>query len=138
MLSLEKYLGRLLDLYKCIPTLSPNHEWVPDESAALPGAHKQAVPSTSHKTEKRQEHKIIVPATEHHPAQVASYVSDFNIGLIETTRFSAMVSPAVKASWLDRITNLLVAVKQARQRANRVDTKTFLVARAIQDYIHGA
>ena len=137
LLALEKHLTRLLDLYKTIPTLNPSIDWVADDSHELEGVFRQEHPTQQYKTEKTLNHRVIYEATEHHPAQVHAYNVDSNVGMIETVRYSSMITPAQKSEWLGRISDLLIAVKEARQRANSTKVEPVAYAEIIRNFVHG-
>jgi hypothetical protein len=137
LLALEKRVGQIKNLYAAIPTLDPSVNWVLDEAAALPGTFRTAYPQEAQKTEKTLEHKVLYDATKEHPAQVAEYSVDRNVGKITLNRQSGLVSPATKAEWLRRISDLATAVKEARQRANMAEVQRLDVGGDIQTFIHG-
>ena len=136
LLALEKRLAQLRNLYSSIPTLDPTFAWEPDPNAALEGIYRTKYPTESQKTEKVHDYKVMVQATDKHPAQVAEYTIDKNVAKVSVDRQSGMVSPAQKARWLKRINDLATAVKEARQRANMADVKPLDVAANIREYIH--
>jgi hypothetical protein len=136
LLALEKRINQIKNLYAAIPTLDPAYAWEEDESAGLLGQMKTKHPQEGQKTEKVHDFKILVPATDKHPAQVTEYNIDKNVAKITTERTSGMVSPATKARWLKNIADLGTAVKEARQRANMADVIPLVVAGDIRDFIH--
>jgi hypothetical protein len=137
LLALEKRIGALRDLYSAIPTLDPGQAWDVDATAALPGVMRTKYAQESHKTEKVSDVLVLYAHTEKHPAQVKEITLDKNVAKVRIDRTSGMVSPAVKARYLSRISKLHTAVKEARQRANMADIKKLEVAASIRDFIHG-
>lgn len=79
---------------------------------------------------------VLYEATDKHPAQVKEITLDKNVAKVTTERQSGMVSPATKALWLRRISDLATAVKEARQRANMAEIEQLKVADSIHDFIH--
>jgi len=126
LLGLEKKLTSLLAVYNGIPTLDAATAWEIDPAYAKPFVYR-----TKHVTERQQsvtikDFKEISPATDHHKAQVAQVESTSIIGKYTITEFSGAVSSFEKADKLAKLTNLIRAVKQARQRANNVEVNTTL------------
>jgi hypothetical protein len=136
LLALEKRLNEIKSLYSSIPTLDPALAWEQDVTAALEGQMKTKHPQEGQKTEKVHEFKVLVPATDKHPAQVTEFTLDKNVAKITVERISGMVSPAEKARWLRNIADLATAVKEARQRANMADVLKLDVAKDIREFIH--
>lgn len=136
LLALEKKIGQLKGLYQAIPTLDPTFAWEPDLSAALPGVMKTKFPQEGQKTEKVPSFQVMYEATDKHPAQIREYTIDKNVAKVKHHRSSGMVSPATKALWLSRISELHTAVKQARQRANLADIIDLKVSDSIMNFIH--
>lgn len=136
LLMLEARLVTLRETYKAIPTHAPGIEWVADREQSDAGdIFKSKNPRVEFITEKKVLHEIIVPATEHHPAQVASHSRDERVGKSETVQFSSTVTPADKADMLARIDALMLASKRARQRANTVEAPKARIGAALLDYI---
>jgi hypothetical protein len=59
------------------------------------------------------------------------------VGKVVDTNWSSMISPADKSRLLARTQELLAAVKQARQRANSVETSQVAIAKNLTDFIVG-
>lgn len=136
LLALEKRLNVLRQLYTTIPTLNPALPWEPDTNAAHVGVMRTKYPQESLKTEKVMKVLTLAPATDKHPAQVEKYSMDENVAKVSTEYTSGLVSPATKAAWLKRITQLSTAVKEARQRANMADVIPLELAEDIRAFIH--
>jgi len=137
LLGMETKLNNLRKLYEVIPTLAPGITWDVDEQER-PGTFKARNDVVSFKTEKDMEFKEASPATKEHPAQIAKLERTRNVGTFTTTRWSGMLTPLDKAQRLDRLDQLLNAVKQARQRANSVKVENAKVGKELLDFInHG-
>ena len=134
LLSLESYLEKLQDVYLTIPTLNPSRTWKEDLDAG-----KNIMVSNETKTfrtEKTTKAVVMYPATKEHPAQVEKQTTDNVIGTIITKSYSGLLSPAEKSALLDKITDLILAVKEARQRANTTEVKNVNLAGELVKYIH--
>lgn len=136
LLSLEKRLGAIKNLYLAIPTLDPAYAWEPDTAAELAGTMRTVHSQEGQKTEKVTDYRVLYEATDKHPAQIAEFTLDKNVAKVITDRQSGMVSPATKARWVAKISALATAVKEARQRANMADVLPMEVADDIRSYIH--
>lgn len=135
LLRLEHQLKRLRGVYESIPTLEPGLEWEEDtENANTFRVHEKS----KFRTEKVEEHKVIVPATDHHPAQVSEYTKDVRVARIEEVKYSGMISPLAKSMILGRLDELTQAVKKARQRANAIEvSERQNLGKALFSHIHG-
>ena len=133
LLSLEKRLRELRDVYDQIPTLDLSKPWKQHEGN--PGLWVWG-PVEQYRTAKKTVPVIMAPATDKHPAQVKDVVEDVTIGTFRTTIFSGAVHPGTKAQWLGRIDKLITAVKDARMRANDVPVVEGAVGSSIMTYIH--
>lgn len=115
LLFLEKRLTDLLTFVAKLPTLDPAMDWTLNTQTGLyetPKVH-------THRTQRVKEYKVVVPATDKFPAQVASDEKDEVVGYWDTTRLSGAIPVAEQAKMLTRISELLQAVKAAREEANR-------------------
>lgn len=135
LLGLETKLKQIRAIYENIPTLALGIEWVEDPQR---GEHvyKAKHLDEKHKTAKRPKSKVLYDATKEHPAQIEKWTEDEPVGMIETERWSGMLSPAEKSKFIGKVDELLRAVKQARQRANCEEVKLFDIGKAIFNYIH--
>lgn len=118
LLTLETRLGGLRKAFESIPTLmaGPVWEWDADQSM-----YRTATPTVTFRTKKTVRAVQLAPATDKHPAQVEKVPEDVAIASIERQGWSGMWTSRAKSDILARLDALLVAVKVARQRANRVD-----------------
>lgn len=136
LLNMEEELRQLKKVYMAMPTLKPGVEWVPDEIKGR-GIYRSKYPTETSKTEKTIQHKVIVEATEHFPAQCEKWTEDRPIGKFITENWSGMVSDSDKAMRVARVDTMLNAFKQARQRANCTQTDPMQIGRDILAYING-
>lgn len=120
LLGLETKLRSIRNVIRAIPTLPPGTKWEKDPNR---GAHiyAQSHPEERFRTKKTIAHKVLVPATEKHPAQIEKWTEDQNIGKYITEKWCGLLSPGEKADLERRLDQLERAVKKARQRANSVE-----------------
>jgi len=135
LLGLETKLGEIRKLYDNIHTLAPGHDWQLDAEAGK-GVFKAEMPVTF-KTEKDVEFRIVVEADEHHPAQIRELGRTNNVGKYDTIRWCGLLTPLEKAQRISRIDKLLLAVKQARQRANNTELVAGQIGKDLLNYING-
>lgn len=134
LLGLETKLKQLRVMIRDTPTLAPGIKWDPDENRGK-GIYVAAHPEEKFRTKRVVEHKIIVPATPEHPAQVERWTADKNVGRYITEKWCGMLSPAEKSEILGRLDEVERAVKKARQRANSTEVVNLKVGKAITDYV---
>jgi hypothetical protein len=119
LLSLEKRVNEIQHLVAKIPTLDYAKGFRVDETRGRDVFAAREV--IKPRTQKQQRPLILAPATDKHAAQVQLISEDVEIGKVSTTEWSGLITPAVKASMLERVEKLARAVKQARCRANEVE-----------------
>ena len=111
---LEKWVGHLRDFVRALPTTDSANEWTFNKDRGVwETPEKRRV-----KTRKEQIPVVLYEATADHPAQVELVGKDIVEGFWVERLFSAALSPARKRDVLDRVDQLAVAIKQARERAN--------------------
>ena len=135
LLSLEKKLNSLRELYLQIPTLVPGIKWVED-TQNRPGVFRAEHDNIQLKTRKDPEYRTVYEATEHHPAQVEKVDRVLDVGRYITTTYSGRMTPLEKATRISKIDNLMSAVKRARMRANNIDIYDVEIGEAIFNYIN--
>ena len=134
LLSMEKRLSAMVQMYRNIPTLAPGIDW--EEDPDLGQGVYRAETGTQIRTEKVIEPVVLYEATKEHPAQVKEVSADRPVARIDNKSYSSMISPARKAVILTRLEKLMSAVKQARQRSNTTEIDDRKVGKAIFDYLH--
>jgi hypothetical protein len=132
LLALEGRLKQVRDVYNAIPTLDPSEQWAWDDKTRT----YEAEPAKSFRTKKVMKNHVKAPATDKHPAQVEVYTEDVQVGFWTTKKWSGALTPSEKADLLERVDNLIQAVKRARQRANDSEASKINVADALFQYIH--
>jgi len=115
LLFLEKQLTDLHTFVSKVPTLDPSVDWKLNDQTGLWETDKVQ----THRTQRVKEYKVVVQATDKFPAQVASDEKDQVVGYWDTTRLSGAVPVTYQRKMLARISELLQAVKAAREEANR-------------------
>ena len=134
LLSMETSLKAFRDIVEKAPTLDASIRWEPETTMS----HVfRSPPEVKVRTKKIEEYRVIVQATKEHPAQTAKVVEDRPIGEWTTIKFSGAISAVTKARWLSRLDAHLMAVKQARQRANMAEIVPSKVAQALFASIFG-
>ena len=133
LLNLESKLAEIRKVYAAIPTNDPSESWEWNEQTEW----YQAEPRTTYKTKKTPHAFVAYEATPEHPAQVEVFTEDSRVGTWTTTIRSGSLAPSDKREKLERLDNLLRAVKSARQRANTAPISAVYVAKTMFDYING-
>lgn len=134
LLGMEEELRQLRKVYDAIPTLAPGVEWEKDATQG-DDVYKTKHNVEKNKTEKTVQHKVLVPPTKEHPAQVTEWTEDKPIGKYISTSWSGMVTPFEKSTMLSKLDKMLRAFKKARQRANTQETKSIHVGKEIFAFI---
>lgn len=135
LLGLETRLKLWQEIVIAIPTLEPSIPWVEDKAAGE-GIFRSS-DDIKKKTEKKLEYITVAQATDKHPAQVKDWTVDVAVANIHQVNQSSKWPPAKKARVLQRLDDLIVAVKKARQRANQVALEDLHIGNALRDYILG-
>jgi hypothetical protein len=134
LLALEEWLGKVRALYKDIPTLDPTKHWDLDASA---GANRYKTPEEiKFRSIKKNVPITLAPATDKHPAQVQLAQDEFQVGQYKTTYASGRISPSQKSDLLQRIDDLILAVKQAKAKANTAEVNQIKVGESIFDFVN--
>lgn len=131
LLQLEKRIEEIRAFVATIPTLDPTKGFRPDQ--ASDGLYV-ARDVEKERTQKVEEHIVVVQPTKEHPAQTAKVVKDVVTGTIREQEWSGLITPKTKAEMLGRIEILTRAVKTARQRANDVVASDRKIGNAVLSY----
>jgi hypothetical protein len=134
LIALEKFLVRIRDVYKEIPTVDPARTWNKDVTSKRD--LYIAPVETKFRSVKKQVVLVKSPATDKFPAQVELVQSDVQVGRYETTYITGRLQPIEKSNLLTKIDNLIMAVKKARQTANNVDAVDVKLGAKIFNYIN--
>ena len=137
LLGLETKLTELRAVYEAIPTLAPGPTWEIDRDKRKEGGvYRSMSPDVTFRTRKTVKPIVMAPATEHHPAQVQAISEDVPIAKITKQHWSGMITSGQKSDLLERLDQLLRAVKRARQRANATDVVKGSIGKELFDFIH--
>jgi len=131
LMFLEKQLQDVEKFVETLPVLDPSVKWEFDENQG----HYKSEPSTSVKTKKVPQHKVLYEATKEHPAQIEKWSEDVPVGTWTAVKFSGAMSITDKKKVLERIRKLQNAVKFAREEANSTEVENIEVAEGIFKYL---
>ena len=134
-ISLERSLNCIRNLYKSIPTLDPTKTWTKKDSTGR--VLYETASEVKFRTNKKQIPLVLAPATDKFAAQVQIVTTDEQVGQYDTVYRSGRLTPLEKSNLLEKIDNLIIAVKKAREKANQADVVSVEVGGKIFDYIHG-
>ena len=138
LLSLEKKLQQLMPLYTAIPTLDSSKLWAIDPAYTIPNVYRTVNPEERQQTQTIKDFQTVAPATDKHPAQVVQVEKTTQIGKYVITGFTGALTSSEKSAKIERLTQLIRAVKAARQRANEQEIDpTLRIGKALFDYING-
>lgn len=116
LLQIEKILTDYRKFFDNMPVLDSSEDWGYDDEA---GVYKTE-PSYTTRTKKQAKVITLAPATDKHPAQAQLVQEDAVAGRWETIRHSAALPLPEKETIIARIDKLIIAVKEAREKANAV------------------
>lgn len=135
LLQLEKSLRKVQDLAFTIPTLDPAKGFEPDANKGA--GYYKARSVNKIKTKKINSVLTLAPATDKFPAQVQVFAEDVKVADVVQNEWSSLITPAEKADIIDRVEQLIRAVKQARSRANEQeqDTLTSKIGLKLLNYV---
>ena len=131
LLGLESRLGTIRSLITAMPTLDASVNWTWDEQK---GCWVSPASNTT-KTERQITWFTASPATDKHPAQLKESTKDEVVGLFTEVKYSGCVTAVQKAEAILKIDKLIVAIKQARQRANDTDVVDAKIGKTLKDFI---
>ncbi len=133
ILFLEKQLTELLAFVKRIPTLDASEVWHYDANQDCYATD----PVETIRTKKVMQRLIAAEATKEHPAQVHLYQEDVADGRWKTIKFSGAIPASDVNAIAARIEKLQIAVKFAREEANRSEVKLQKTGDPLLHYIFG-
>lgn len=131
LLWLEKRLVDLRTFISKLPVTDVADEWTWDRDQQV--FRSEVVKSL--RTRKVEDHIVVVPPTDKHPAQVAKVVKDVPEGEWSTTKLSGAVAPAQRDKWLAQLSQVADAVKVAREQANMTDVENRQMGNTILNYV---
>lgn len=133
LLALEQHFGRLLGLYRVMPTLDNVRRWTKDSQAENIYVSETEV---KYRTQKIEDVVVAVQPTKEHPAQVVKLTKDVQVGTYKTTYRSGKITSAAKSELLRRIDHMLDAIKQARAHANQAEVVQVKKGKELLDFIN--
>lgn len=133
LLALEKKLREIRGYYDACPTLDLSISWEEDKNR--PGIFVHG-PVETYRTAKTTKGVTLAPATEKFPAQIEKVTEDVTVGTFFTTRSSGALHPGTKSKYLAKIDKLIEAAKDARMRANQVETDKVEIGAKVFAFIH--
>lgn len=134
LLFLEKQLNDLLVLTRKIQTLPSDQEWHWDTGRGL----YVTEPIETRRTKKVPRNHEMAPATKEHPAQVRVYEEDKVVGIRTTIHMSGALPETRRDQLANRIQELLLAVKAAREEANGTDVDDVHIGDKLFRYLFGS
>lgn len=134
LLGLEKRLLKVMDVYANIPTLPPSVKWKIDKTKG-PNIWGRVHPEEVFSTEKVIKAQVLYEATKEHPAQVDKIQETVNVAIKKKEVWTGVFSPAHKKEKQERLNKLLIAVKEARQRANMTEVVKVTIGAELFKYI---
>lgn len=135
LLGLESRLEKIRALMAAMPTVVASVKWEKDVNSGRAGAWVATDAEKTTKTEKTMVPVVLAEATDKHPAQVRESSVDKVVGMFTKINYSGAATSAQKAEVLSRIDDLIAEVKQARMRANSVETVTDRIGSVITNLI---
>jgi hypothetical protein len=130
LLFMEKQVNDLHTFVAHLPVLDPAEDWEP-----LRGDTHQTVPVKTVRTRKVPTPVVMYPHTDKHPAQVERVDVDEPVGDWTLIRYSGAITASRQRELLDRVSKLRLAVREAREEANRAEAGTEEVGQAIFGYL---
>lgn len=136
LLSMEDELKEIRKLIEKIPVLNAAIAWEKDPQKGE-FYWKASHPAVRNKTEQTVQHKVLVPAKDNggHPAQIHTWNENVPVGRYTSLPWSGMIPENEKRKMLAKVSALLNAVKQARQRANCQEIEDRHIGEKLLQYI---
>lgn len=131
LLFLEKQLTDMATFVKKLPLLDTAEEWVESDQEGV----WKSTPVVTNRSKKVPRNHVKAAATDKHPAQVELYHEDVVVGDWTTVKFSGAIPHRVAKAMLDRVGELAVAVKQAREQANMTEAVDNKVGETVLSYV---
>lgn len=136
LLELEKRLLAFQQIIQAVPTLDPAKSFSPAPDIGRDVYRAREDVKT--RTKKTQRGIVLYPATAEHPAQTQLISEDVPVGELRVVEYSAMLTPTHKANLLERVEEVIRAVKTARSRANEEMVEPELIGSRLLNFVLGA
>ena len=131
LLSLEKQLKDMAGVLARIPELDPSEPWAYDDGTRM----YRGKPTETYKSKKVKTPRVVVEATEKHPAQWTELTEDIIEGTWVTTNLSGCMSASKKKAMLEKVNKLRQAVHIAREEANSSPAPAQAVGKPLFEFI---
>lgn len=115
LLALQKELVHFRTVISKVPTLDPAVRWSEDETGEA--LYRSAEEQTT-RSQKVLKNHVKAEATEKHPAQVDTFTVDEIVGTWTLTKFSSAMSVKDRDVLLQRVNDVIDAVRKAVEQAN--------------------
>ena len=120
LLGMEKRLIKLRQVLLNIPTLETHIKWEKRDDIGK-NIWARSIPEEKNRTRKTPRFKVLYEATKEHPAQIEKWEDNEIIGRYITNHFSGAIPISEKSEILERLDDMIISVKRARQKANEVN-----------------
>lgn len=120
-------------VYNNIPTLDPNKKW--EEDPNNPGYHRTEAYNTVRTRNSPRVVQLAI-ATKEHPEQAQIIHEDKPVGEYTMVDFSTCITPKDKADKLERLDELIEAIKKARSKANQTEAPKDKIAHKLFKFIN--
>lgn len=137
LLDLISFMERVRTTFRHMPVLDPKHEWADDTESDKKGVKFVPDPEITYRTKKVLQHKVLVDASDKHPAQVEKWYEDQRVGKYEKKLSSGALTPRQKADVLHRIDLVIEGAKKALSKANDTEHPKDRIAEALFHFILG-
>lgn len=133
LIFLDQQLNDIRKFVATLPVLDPNHDWEfdPDRDWNV------TKPTKQNRNIKRKRVITKAEATDKFPAQADIVDVDEWVGVFTSTKFGTGIQGARKREYLDRVDQLIDAVKMAREEANQIEVEQRKEAKRLFDFIFG-
>jgi hypothetical protein len=132
LLYVEKQLVHVRTIVSKVPVLDPAVRWEVD---TVGSAKWRSVPEETTRSQKVLRNHVLAEATEKHPAQVQTYTADEIVGTWELIKFSGAVTAKERDRLIQRVNDVIDAVRCAVEQANSTEVEQKTVGEAIFAHI---
>lgn len=134
LLFLARELDDVYTFVSKLPLLDPSERWSYDANVMA----YVTEPVQTHRTKKIRRNHVKAPATDRHQADVEVFTEDVVVGDWALVRRSGALPLERKAQLLQRVDELRLAVREARERANQTPVTNVTVSRQVFDHLFGS
>lgn len=134
LLYAEKQLIDFRTIVSKLPTLDPAVRWEPNEHG---DAKWRSIAESTNRTKKVLKNHVKAEATDKHPAQVEVFSEDVTVGTWTLVKFSGAVPSKERDALLQRINDVIDAVRRAVEQANATQISQKTVGAELFAYLLG-